>query len=38
MAVSEIAVDVVVPTYNSLEFLPEAVASALAQTHRNLPV
>jgi glycosyltransferase involved in cell wall biosynthesis len=35
MAVSEIAVDVVVPTYNSLEFLPEAVASALAQTHRN---
>ena len=35
---SNVTVDVVVPTYNSLEFLPEAIASALAQTHRDLRV
>ncbi|MBI3921671.1 MAG: glycosyltransferase [Armatimonadetes bacterium] len=31
-------VSVVMPTYNQAEFLPEALASVLNQTHRNLQV
>ena len=38
MAVTETWVDVVIPTFNSLEFLPEALGSALAQTHAAIRV
>ncbi|HEY8310027.1 MAG TPA: glycosyltransferase family 2 protein, partial [Gemmatimonadaceae bacterium] len=38
MAVDHETVDVVIPTFNSIDFLPEAVESALAQTHHNLRV
>lgn len=31
-------VSVVIPTYNAAEFLPEAIESALAQSHKNLEI
>lgn len=35
MAVTRARVDVVIPTYNSVDFLPEAVESVFAQTHQD---
>jgi glycosyltransferase involved in cell wall biosynthesis len=38
MALDGSTVDVVIPTFNSIAYLPDAVESVLAQTHRNVRI